>query len=380
MKEISSREGSILARKLLAWFDANRRPLPWRTRYAPYEVWISEVMLQQTRMERGVGYFLRWMARFPDVAAVAAASEEEILHAWEGLGYYRRARFLHAAAKAMVERHRGQIPEDPDALAALPGIGAYTVAAIRGIAFQHDVVVVDANVERVFSRLLDLDVPPRRGRAASIIRDAATCLLPPGHAREYNQALMEFGALICGKTPRCSCCPISDHCESRRRGVERQRPVPEKKAATVEVTSGHGLLILQNRVLTRKRPDEGLWAGLWEFPGGEIMGAASPEQAALKAFDELCPEFGPVRITAALGAIRHSYTNHRLTAHFYRLISETTKSDEQLAALLNSRPDLRLTECRKVGELAMPAHHRKLADRYFLGKRAHGDKPEQLTL
>ena len=160
MKHMSPADEKAIARALLEWFRRFMRPLPWRRTYAPYEVWISEVMLQQTQMERGVGYFLRWMERFPDVSAVAAASDEDILNAWEGLGYYRRARFLHAAAKVMCERHGGRVPSEPEALAALPGLGAYTVAAIRGIAFNQDVVVVDANVERVFTRLLNIDVPP----------------------------------------------------------------------------------------------------------------------------------------------------------------------------------------------------------------------------
>jgi len=366
-------EEKTLSHALLEWFEEHGRPLPWRKSYHPYEVWISEVMLQQTQMERGVGYFLRWMKRFPDVAAVAAASEEDILHTWEGLGYYRRARFLHAAAKVMVAQHNGHIPQDPDALAALPGLGTYTVAAIRAVAFEHDVVVVDANVERVFSRLLDLDLPPRKKQGAAIIREAALRLLPPGQARAYNQALMELGALVCGKSPRCDICPVSACCVSHRRGVERLRPVQEKKPETILVTSGHGLLVINGRVLLRKRSGQGLWAGLWEFPGTQTEEGEDPRQAALRGFILLGIKAVIPEGCSCAGKVRHSYTNHRLTAHFYTVeVSEYP----QAAIILDGRDDLQLVNIAELGEVAMPAHHRKLASRFF---GAAKDAPRQMT-
>lgn len=377
MNDMDQAEREAIARTLLDWFRGAMRPLPWRQSYHPYEVWISEVMLQQTQMERGVGYFLRWMERFPDVAAVAAASEEEILHAWEGLGYYRRARFLHQAAKAMCERHGGRVPSEPEALEALPGLGAYTVAAIRGIAFNQDVVVVDANVERVFSRLLDLDVPPKKREAALLIRKSATCLLPPGHAREYNQALMEFGALICKKVPQCPVCPLAPWCESRRRGVERKRPVPAPKAAVIPVRTGHGVLVHQGYALLVKRPEDGVWAGLWEFPGGETAGDEPASLAAERAFAGLGLA---VRVGADLGCVRHGYTNHRLTARFFRMESAAGSDMTAAVAALAKRPDVRFVPWREIGGLAMPAHHRKLADRFFSGVRHRGDPQEQGTL
>lgn len=373
MRRFNQREAGEAATALVAWFKTAMRPLPWRRNYHPYEVWISEVMLQQTQMERGVDYFLRWMKRFPDVTAVAAAPEEDILHAWEGLGYYRRARFLHAAAKAMVERHGGLVPEDAAALAALPGLGTYTVAAIRGIAFNQDVVVVDANVERVFSRLLDVDMPPKKREAARVIREEAASMLPPGHARDYNQALMELGALVCRKTPQCAECPLIAWCEARRLGVERERPVLEARAAIVPVTTGHGVLVHEDRALLVKRPDNGVWGGLWEFPGGEIEEGETPSQAVKRVF---AARLGlAVQVEADLGTVRHGYTNHRLTAHFFRV------KPLPGASWPAGADDVRLVDCRKTDGLAMPAHHRKLADRYFGGKRRRGDNTqEQLTL
>ena len=160
-----------LQQALLAWFDANARPLPWRRHYTPYEVWISEIMLQQTQMERGVSYFLRWMERFPDLPALAAASEEEVLHAWEGLGYYSRARNLLAAARLVMQEHGGVFPSDPEAIRALPGIGPYTTAAIASIAFNLPVACIDANVERVIARVFDVDSPVKSGPAAARIAE-----------------------------------------------------------------------------------------------------------------------------------------------------------------------------------------------------------------
>lgn len=187
----------------LSWpgFAANQRPLPWRVNYTPYEVWISEVMLQQTQMERGVSYFKRWMARFPDVASLAAASEEEVLRLWEGLGYYSRARHVLAAARQIMEKHKGIFPSALEEIRALPGVGPYTAGAVASIAFGEKLPCVDANVERVVARLFDLDTPVKQEPAASAVRAWALRLVPEGKAREHNQAIMELGALVCGKKP-----------------------------------------------------------------------------------------------------------------------------------------------------------------------------------
>ncbi len=257
---------------LIAWFAAHKRPLPWRVRYTPYEVWISEVMLQQTQMERGVAYFQRWMKRFPSVTAVAEAPEEEILRYWEGLGYYRRARFLHQAAKAMVEKHGGQIPATLEELSALPGLGEYTVAAILGIAYEKDIVTIDANVERVFSRLLNIDTPVKKHPAAAFIRQEVRRFLPSGQARLYNQALMELGATVCipnGK-PLCEACPVMHLCRAFHSGAWQQIPVKAagKKERQIRERTVF-VLKREDRYGIRKREEKGLLAGLWELPGME---------------------------------------------------------------------------------------------------------------
>ncbi|MBR5734033.1 MAG: A/G-specific adenine glycosylase, partial [Desulfovibrionaceae bacterium] len=194
---------------LLNWFAANRRPLPWRAGYSPYATWIAEMMLQQTQMERGVAYFRRWMETFPDIASVAAAGDDELLMAWEGLGYYRRARYIKAAAKAIMERHKGVFPHEFKDILALPGIGPYTAGAIASTAFNAPVPCVDGNVERVLSRVFDIDIPLRSEPGKTRLRTLARGLIPEGRARDFNQALMELGALACRKKPLCSACPMA---------------------------------------------------------------------------------------------------------------------------------------------------------------------------
>ena len=361
------------AQALIDWFASHKRPLPWRRHYTPYEIWISEVMLQQTQMERGVSYFNRWMQRFPDVRSVAVAPEEEILRCWEGLGYYRRARFLHQAAKIMLERHDGCVPASAEELSALPGLGEYTVAAILGIAYEQNVVSVDANVERVFSRLLNVDSPVKKKPAASFIRQEARRLLPEGQARAYNQALMELGALVCGKAPRCASCPLAEWCLAHRFGVERERPVAETKTRVMPVSSAHGILLCENHVLLLQRSADGLWGNMWEFPG-TVVERGEPEAALLQVMHSLGLS---VEIIAPLGQVQHGYTNHRLTARFFRIAADPPLTMKEISARLGDLPH-RFVPWNKTGDLAMPAHHRKMAERYFHSKPRK--KAEQLPL
>ena len=330
-------------------------------------------MLQQTQMDRGVSYFQRWMQRFPDVRSVAEAPEEEILRYWEGLGYYRRARFLHQAAKVMIEKHAGRVPSTQEELSALPGLGNYTVAAILGIAYEQDIVSIDANVERVFSRLMNIDSPVKKSPASSLIRQEAQRFLPTGKARAYNQALMELGALICGKSPRCQQCPLVFWCSAHKLGVEKERPVAEAKAEVIPVTSAHGILIAEGHVLLLRRRPEGLWGNMWEFPGTEVS-SGSLQEAVIQTFAKLGI---PVEIIAPLGQVQHGYTNHRLTAYFFRIAANPTLSMNEISARLGEVPH-RFVPWNKTEDLAMPAHHRKMAERYFLRKTRA--KAEQLSL
>ena len=202
-----------IVQPLLHWFRLTKRDLPWRRSYNPYHVWISEIMLQQTQMDRGVAYFLRWIKRFDDVFAVADANEQEILKYWEGLGYYARARNLYKAAQVIVNEFNGEVPCDYHQLLLLPGVGPYTAAAVASVAGNYDVPVIDANVARVYARLFNIEEPIKDRLVKKRLADIAEQLLPLGQARAYNQALMDLGGLVCTpKKPFCAQCPIVAAC------------------------------------------------------------------------------------------------------------------------------------------------------------------------
>lgn len=364
-------EHKALTETLLRWFAANKRPLPWRGRYTPYEVWVSEILLQQTQMERGVDYFVRWMERFPDIASVAAAHEDEVLKAWEGLGYYSRARNLHKTAQILARDNNGAFPDDFASLRALPGIGDYTAGAILSIAFNQPHPAVDANVERVFARLFDIDAPVKSVASADFIRHMAAALIPPGKAREFNQALMELGALVCRKKPKCDLCPLAGHCAAHRLGIAGERPVPGKKIAYSALHIVCGVLAHKGRVFIQKRLDSGVWAGFWEFPGGRLEQGESPEQGSAREFAEET-EFA-VRIVRQLGVIRHAYTRYRILMHCFLCELEAPASGAPPALdaegypvpVLHAATAYRWVRPEELEGYALPAAHRKLADTWM---------------
>ncbi len=254
-------------RALLAHYDRARRDLPWRGERDPYRVWVSEVMLQQTRVDTVIPYYRRWLERFPDVAALAEASVDDVLLAWQGLGYYRRARGLHAGALVVRERHGGIVPSGHGELRGLPGVGEYTAGAVASIAFGVRVGAVDGNVRRVLSRIHDeASLPPRRLQAL------ADAWVDPGRPGDWNQALMDLGATLCTpRAPACAACPLTTWCRSRAAGTQDARPappatrsVPTRALATAVVVDreGRGLLV--------RRPEGALLGGLWAFPDREV--------------------------------------------------------------------------------------------------------------
>ena len=360
---------------LLQWFAQNQRSLPWRVNYTPYEVWISEVMLQQTQMERGVSYFKNWMRRFPDIASLAAASEEEVLRQWEGLGYYSRARHILTAARKIMSEHGGVFPSDLADIRALPGVGPYTAGAVASIAFGEKLPCVDANVERVVARIFDVDSPVKQEPAAGIIHRWALRLVPEGLAREHNQAMMELGALVCRKKPLCASCPLAQFCISLHLGITDQRPVPGKRATITPVKAVTGVLHCGSKVFVQKRPPAGVWGNLWEFPGGRVEADESPEQASVREFME---ETGfEVRVVQRHGIIRHGYTTYRLTLHCFglELAAPPLADAPPLPPQLTAATEYRWVSAHELNALAMPAAHRKLADRLFAGPDAGSQNP-----
>ncbi len=307
---------------LLRWFRRNARPLPWRRHYRPYEVWISEIMLQQTQMDTALPYFERWMRLFPDVRTLAGADEEKVLKTWQGLGYYSRARNLMRAARRIVEKHSGTFPEDPEAIRALPGVGPYTAGAIESIAFNRESPIVDGNVLRVLSRVYALgdriDTPKGRARFWDLERS----LIPKGRARAFNQALMELGALVCApKNPLCGRCPLRRDCRARLAGDPEAFPVRSPRKKTVRVEAAALVLERRGRVFVRRRPVGRIMGGLWEFPEwkiarGRVIGARETERLARRA---AVKEFGGTFAAfERVGTLRRNYTHHLESLHVFR--------------------------------------------------------------
>lgn len=300
-----------IRRSVQGWFVGNARQLPWREGYQPYQIWISEMMLQQTQVETMLPYFQRWMEKFPDVTAVARAREEAVLKAWQGLGYYARARNLHGAARAMRDNHGGHLPDTLEALLALPGIGPYSAGAILSIGHGKPAPIVDGNVARVLGRLFGLAHPAgsSAGKSAlwrwagALSVKASPALGAPSSPRDFNQGLMELGALICKRgNPPCAECPLSPRCVAHRRGAPHlypprmpKKPRPTRTGALFRLTRG-------SRVLLRKRASSGLWGGLWELPWEEapLGKEAKPSLSSLSvAFSRLGKHMGEAAVAAA---------------------------------------------------------------------------------
>ena len=252
---------------LLRWYDACRRPFPWRETNDPYAVWISEVMLQQTQAARGVEYHRRWMRAFPTLRSLAEAEDEEVLKAWEGLGYYSRARNLLRAARLLQERGFDTLPSSFEELRALPGVGPYTAAAVASIAFGLRVPALDANGKRVFSRLLDLQEPVDRRAGEKTVLSAFERMLPADRPGDFNSAIMELGATLCAPTsPLCGECPLEFLCLARLRGSALERPVLSRRTKSESLDGLLAVFVSGDRVFLRRRPPAGLWANFEEFP------------------------------------------------------------------------------------------------------------------
>ena len=346
-----------LIEPLLLWFRQTGRDLPWRRTYNPYHVWISEIMLQQTQMDRGVVYFQRWIARFPSVRAVAETDLQEILKYWEGLGYYARARNLHKAAGEIVEKYGGIVPCNYQQLLALPGVGPYTAAAIASVAGNEDVATVDANVMRVYARLFDLPLPVRETETKRHIAALAQDLLPSGRARLYNQALMDLGGLVClPKNPRCEDCPLALLCRARREGTVAERPVlgPKKKITTLQrlvavISDDAGRIYIQQRRL------DAVWGGLWEFPGGDLVDGRPEETIIQHILDETGFR---VRAVQPITTVVHHYTRYKIILQAFSC--KTPQRNPKVS--LRSAVDYRWLMPKEMSDYAFPAGSRKILE------------------
>lgn len=343
-----------LASALLDWFALSQRDLPWRRSHDPYHIWVSEVMLQQTRVETVIPYYERWLQQFPTLEALALAPEEQVLKAWEGLGYYSRARNLQAAAREVAAHYGGQVPADPQAVRQLPGVGPYTAGAILSIAYNLPEPAVDGNVMRVLSRLFlirdDIAEPATRRGMEDLVRQ----LMPPGEAGSFNQALMELGALICiPGSPRCDRCPVAEYCAAKREGVEQELPVKAAARAPRPVDVVAAVVEHQGRLLLVRRPAQGLLGGLWEFPGGERPAAMPWPQAVHHLLQE---RLGlTVEVERHLCDVRHVFTHLVWNLRAYVAVPAPN------SALPEEGEDRRWVTLEQLSDYALPVAHQKVA-------------------
>jgi A/G-specific adenine glycosylase len=290
--------------------------LPWRGSQDPYAVWVSEVMLQQTQVETVIPYFERWMERFPTIEALATASLQNVLAAWEGLGYYGRARNLYKASQLVMADYGGQLPKERHVLQKLPGVGRYTAAAIASIAFGQDEPALDGNIRRVLARYFDVSEDARSNAGVKILWDLAGQNMPKGKAGDYNQALMDLGAMICTpKTPDCGQCPLSSGCQAKKLGIQALRPVLLPKPPIPHYVVTAAVIRRDGRVLIARRPLKGLLGGLWEFPGGKQQEAEDLTSCLKREIqEELAVE---IEIGDPIGVYRHAYTHFKVTLYAF---------------------------------------------------------------
>lgn len=302
---------------LITWFSAHQADLPWRRRRDAYAVWVSEIMLQQTQVATVIPYFERFMVRFPTVEALAAAPFDEVLKAWEGLGYYSRAHNLHRTAQLVVAEYGGQFPSDPVRLRTLPGIGRYTAGAIASLAFGVDTPLLDGNVIRVLTRLFDMADDVSKNATQRALWTLAERLIPPGRSALWNEALMELGRRLCtAPTPRCPDCPLANHCAAYANGTQLARPVRQPRARTPHYDVTAAVTRRDDgRILIARRPADRMLGGLWEFPGGKREpGETLRECLRREIREELDID---VQVGEQLGTVRHAYTHFRITLYVF---------------------------------------------------------------
>lgn len=331
-------------RLLLEWYGRDARELPWRSTRDPYRIWLSEIMLQQTRVQTVIPYYHAFLERFPDVEALARASVQDVLSAWAGLGYYSRARNLHRAARQVAEQ--GGFPRDRKGLQALSGVGAYTAAAVGSIAFGLDAVAVDGNVRRVMARFHGITEDPRTPSGARSVETRARQLLPSGRAGTFNQALMDLGATLCTpRNPRCPACPWRNLCVAHRDGLEQVIPVRTRNRPPRPVTAVSAIWMREGAILLVRRPSQGLLGGLWGPPDTRCEPRESPDRAAERLMRQRLGVGAQAR--ERLGRVEHVFTHLRWRAELVAVRGE----DEPRAELFY--PEVRFVEPAEIGALPL---------------------------
>lgn len=356
MENIKKVNISAFQSDLISWFKEEQRDLPWRRDRDPYKVWVSEIMLQQTRVDTVIPYFNRFLQWFPTLKTLAEAEEEKVLKAWEGLGYYSRVRNLQAAVKEVQEKYNGVVPSNADTISSLKGVGPYTAGAILSIAYGIPEPAVDGNVMRVLSRILSIWEDIAKPAARKLFEKAVRELISNDDPASFNQALMELGALICTPTsPSCLLCPVRDHCLGFHEGVENELPIKSKKNKQREMQLSAVILTdEQGKFLIHKRPNKGLLANLWEFPNVEIY--LSMENEKKQIIDLYQQAFGlKIAIDKRIGQIEHVFSHLIWNIHVYigRVISNIPEQQEWKLVSLDEMEDY-----------AFPVSHQKMRKLY----------------
>ncbi len=349
---MSSKENQRTRNLLIQWYSRHHRQLPWRETDDPYRIWVSEVMLQQTQIKTVLPYYQNFLRDFPDVKALANRNLQKVLKAWEGLGYYARARNMHRAAKVILEQHAGKFPDSWETLRELPGVGDYIAAAVLSIAFNQPYAVVDGNVKRVLSRFYEISEPVNKSSSYKTFKKAADGLLDHRFPGIFNQALMELGATVCKpKNPDCNHCPVRSRCRANQTDRVGQFPKRIKTPKTPLYNIAVGVVYKNNHMLITRRKPEGLLGGLWEFPGGKVGKHESPEQACAREIKEEVNL--SVAVTGHIAQVKHAYTHFKILMEVFscRYVSGEVK--------LKGPVDFRWITLREIDQYPFPKANHK---------------------
>jgi len=347
----------VLSRRLLSWYRRNQRSLPWRKTSDPYRIWISEIMLQQTQVDTVIPYYHRFLKAFPSVSSLARASLQDVLKVWENLGYYSRARNLHIAAKVIMIKFGGKIPDNLDEIKTLPGIGEYTAGAILSIAYGQALPALDGNIRRILSRLFAICKTVDDAKEQKQLQNIAASLIPLKYPGDFNQALMDLGASICrAKNPNCSRCPVADCCRACLQNLQNILPVT-KKAAKIPHRQATAAVIRNSKgkLLVVQRPNSGLLASLWKLPGGFIQDSENAGNSLKRSVKKELGIF--IRQGKHLASVNHSYSHFRITLHAYEclLLKGTPKPLACQNCRWTSHADLKKFPLSKVDRLILKA-------------------------
>ncbi|MBI4774558.1 MAG: A/G-specific adenine glycosylase [Deltaproteobacteria bacterium] len=341
---------------LVAWYARNQRDLPWRRCHDPYRVWVSEVLLQQTRVDQAIPYFHRFVDRFPDLFSLARARQSEVLKVCEGMGYYARARNLHKAARQLVDERKGRIPDTLEELLELPGIGPNTAHALLSIGFDRPYPVVDGNVRRILSRLVGLGGDLSKQGRSQLLWTIARELLPVEGPATFNQAMMDLGALIClPRKPQCEKCPVLSFCYAFQSGDAEAYPEKRPRKSKPHYDVSAGVIMNGARILITRRFPEGLLGGLWEFPGGKREEGETLEACLLREIQEelsVTIDVGPSFLT-----VNREYSHFRITLHSF--LCRLQRGEPQKIGC----SDLRWVTIGQLGDFAFPRADRKIIEK-----------------